>query len=184
AEAAPALGLVDLDLVEVRHSSTVDHPLGEPDRAHAPAVVLDDEQPVARRLQAVRQGQGIVAIGLGPGSSRLHPGELHHLPHVALAPVLGEGAELVLAHRPQLDAHSATRWNRMWSRQSPAMRRYRGATPIRTKPFFSSTRWDARLSTSVPASRRCSPIRPNACSIASPTARVATPRPFTSWATK
>src|SRR4029079_520758 len=114
----------------------------------------------------------------------LHAAELDHLVDVPSLPLLRPGGILVGSHRPQGHAAYAPPSKQRWSRQAPAIRRYARARPIRSNPFFSSTRCEATLSTSVPASSRCMPSGPNACSAARPTARVATPRPLAASATK
>ena len=49
---------------------------------------------------------------------------------------------------------SAMRSKSTWSRHSPAIKSMRRASPKRSKPLFSSTRCEAKLSGSVPASIR------------------------------
>src|SRR3954447_812593 len=176
--------LVDVDVVEERRRAAVDITLREPQRADGPPVGLDHVDPVAVGLETLRQHRREVSHGLGGRVLTLHPSELDHLVDVAPLALLRPGGVLVRSHRPQRHAHPATRWNRMWSRHSPAILRYPRARPIRSNPFFSSTRCDATLSTSVPASSRCMPSGPKACSAARPTARVATPQPLAAWATK
>src|SRR5204862_1700132 len=72
-----------------------------------------------------------------------------------------------------LEVQSAFRSKRTWSRHSPAISRNRFASPNRSKPFFSSTRCEATLSTSVPASSRGSSSSPKAESTTSASAAVA-----------
>src|SRR3954467_127187 len=184
AVAVAARVLVNVDVIEERRRAAVHVALREPERANGPAVGLDHIHPVALGLETLRQHRREVAHGLGGRVLRLHPAELDHLVDVAPLALLRPGGVLVRSHRPQRHAHPATRWNKMWSRHSPAILRYPRARPIRSNPFFSSTRCDATLSTSVPASSRCMPSGPKACSAARPTARVATPQPLAAWATK
>src|SRR6478735_7361798 len=176
--------LVDVDVVEKRRRAAIHVALREPQRADRLAIRLDHVHPVVLGLEALWQHRREVTHGLRRRVLTLHAAELDHLVDVAPFPLLRPCWVLVRPHRPQRHAHSATRWNRMWSRHVPAIRRYSRARPMRSNPFFSSTRCEATLSTSVPASSRCMPSGPNACSAARPTARVATPRPLAAWATK
>ncbi len=79
---------------------------------------------------------------------------------------------------------SARRWNSRWSCQRPAIRRKRGASPIRSKPLCASTRCEGVLSSRVPAWTRCRPRSPKARSSMAAVAAVATPRPLADSATQ
>ena len=60
-------------------------------------------------------------------------------------------------HRVDRHQSSSSFSQSRWSTHSPPISRCRRSNPTCVKPFFSSTRCDATLSTRVPASTRCRP---------------------------
>jgi hypothetical protein len=99
--------LVDLDVVDEQHPPTTRFPLGQPQEANRLAAGLDHVDPVAGRLQALRQDGGVIRL-------RLLARELGGLPALGLdalrvAPdrVLQEGRHLVRAQGSQTGGGAA-----------------------------------------------------------------------------